>query len=202
MRKRSSECHSWKNLILQFVVFTSTNDTGTQHPRKNCFVITKKRTHSMFLPLKTNKDGVIRGYLPREISRVTKFLLDRGARMTAILTSVNYRRSPLVQGGLEIPCRVKITMANTKKCDQILDRYLDLISTLYTEPYTLRWFLDQYLATIWLWRNIQNQRRRRRGLKLASQKKLVGQWTYGNFFWRKRQIHPKRRNGRKMMSSF
>ena len=54
--------------------------------------------------------------------------------MTAILTSVNYRRSPLVQGGLEIPCRVKITMANTKKCDQILDRYLDLISTLYTEP--------------------------------------------------------------------
>ena len=25
-------------------------------------------------------------------------------------------------------------MANTKKCDQILDRYLDLISTLYTEP--------------------------------------------------------------------
>ena len=134
MRKRSSECHSWKNLILQFVVFTSTNDTGTQHPRKNCFVITKKRTHSMFLPLKTNKDGVIRGYLPREISRVTKFLLDRGARMTAILTSVNYRRSLLVQGGLEIPCRVKITMANTKKCDQILDRYLDLISTLYTEP--------------------------------------------------------------------
>ena len=115
MRKRSSECHSWKNLILQFVVFTSTNDTGTQHPRKNCFVITKKRTHSMFLPLKTNKDGVIRGHLPREISRVTKFLLDRGARMTAILTSVNYRRSPLVQGGLEIPCRVKITMANTKK---------------------------------------------------------------------------------------
>ena len=88
----------------------------------------------MFLPLKTNKDGVIRGHLPREISRVTKFLLDRGARMTAILTSVNYRRSPLVQGGLEIPCRVKITMANTKKCDQILDRYLDLISTLYTEP--------------------------------------------------------------------
>ena len=96
------------------------------HEEENAFDVFAIKT--------TNKDGVIRGHLPREISRVTKFLLDRGARMTAILTSVNYRRSPLVQGGLEIPCRVKITMANTKKCDQILDRYLDLISTLYTEP--------------------------------------------------------------------
>ena len=101
------------------------------HEEENAFDVFAIKT-------RTNKDGVIRGHLPREISRVTKFLLDRGARMTAILTSVNYRRSPLVQGGLEIPCRVKITMANTKKCDQILDRYLDLISTLYTEPYTLR----------------------------------------------------------------
>ena len=70
----------------------------------------------------------------RELQKKTAVLLDRGTRMTAILTSVNYRRSPFVQGGLEIPCRVKITMANTKKCNLILDRYLDLISTLYTEP--------------------------------------------------------------------
>ena len=82
----------------------------------------------------TDESGVIRGHLPREISRVTKFLLDRGAKMTTVLTSEHYRRSPLVQGGLEIPCRVQITMANTKKCSQILDRYLDLIDTLYSQP--------------------------------------------------------------------
>ena len=82
----------------------------------------------------TDESGVIRGHLPREISRVTKFLLDRGAKMTTVLTSEHYRRLPLVQGGLEIPYRVKIIMVNTKKCSQVLDRYLDLIDTLYTEP--------------------------------------------------------------------
>ena len=60
----------------------------------------------------TDESGVI--HLQREISRVTKFLLDRGAKMTTVLTSEHYRRSPLVQGGLEIPCRVKIIMVNTK----------------------------------------------------------------------------------------
>ena len=47
--------------------------------------------------------GNTRGHLPMEISRVTKFILDRGARITTTLRLTNYRRSPLVQGGLEIP---------------------------------------------------------------------------------------------------
>ena len=47
------------------------------------------------------------GHLPLEISRFTKFLLDRGATITATLSSTHYRRVPLVQGGLEIPCVVK-----------------------------------------------------------------------------------------------
>ena len=33
-----------------------------------------------------------------EISRVTKFFIDRGATVTAELTSGYYRRSPLIQG--------------------------------------------------------------------------------------------------------
>ena len=41
------------------------------------------------------------GHLPMEISRVTKFLLDRGANVSAKLRSTHYRRSPLVQGGIE-----------------------------------------------------------------------------------------------------
>ena len=46
-------------------------------------------------------DGKVVGHLPMEISRPTKYLLDRGARITATLTSTSYYASPLVQGGLE-----------------------------------------------------------------------------------------------------
>ena len=43
------------------------------------------------------------GHLPVEISRKTKFLLDGGAEDIVKLTKTHFRRSPLVQGGLEIP---------------------------------------------------------------------------------------------------
>ena len=53
----------------------------------------------------TEKDEIV-GHLPMEISRITKFLIDRGGNVSAKLTSTNYRRSPLVQGGIEISCIV------------------------------------------------------------------------------------------------
>ena len=46
------------------------------------------------------------GHLPMEISRVTKFFMNRGATVTLTLTSEHYRRSPLVQGGVEISRKV------------------------------------------------------------------------------------------------
>ena len=59
--------------------------------------------------IKTSRmsDNKIVGHLPRQIFRATKFLLDRGANVTARLSSTHYQRSPLFQGGLEIPCTVK-----------------------------------------------------------------------------------------------
>ena len=54
-------------------------------------------------------EGQIVGNLPMEIARVTKFLLDRGAVIIATLNTTNYRRSPLVQGGLEIACKVTVS---------------------------------------------------------------------------------------------
>ena len=42
------------------------------------------------------------GHLPQEISRITKYLLERGAEIEAQLTSTQYRRSPITQGRLEI----------------------------------------------------------------------------------------------------
>ena len=59
--------------------------------------------------------GATVGHLPMENSLATKFLLDRGARAIETLTSTNYCVSPLVQGGLEIPCRVEIFVANSEK---------------------------------------------------------------------------------------
>ena len=75
------------------------------------------------------------GHLPREISRATKFLLDRGALVTATISSNNYRRSPLVQGGLEIPCKITIKMpAASVKNIKILEKYMSIVGELYTEP--------------------------------------------------------------------
>ena len=79
-------------------------------------------------------EGQIVGHLPMEIARVTKFLLDRGAVIIATLNTTNYRRSPLVQGGLEIACKVTVRMPGTIKNHMLMDRYLELVRKLYAEP--------------------------------------------------------------------
>ena len=64
---------------------------------------------------------------------VHKFLLDRGATITATLSSTHYRRSPLVQGGLQIPCVANAKLIGTKKNKEILTKYLEMVQTYYTE---------------------------------------------------------------------
>ena len=72
--------------------------------------------------------------LPREILRVTKFFLDRGAIVSAQLTSEHYRQSPVVQRGMEIACKVTVKIAG--KCVSILlmEKYKQLVQQLYIEP--------------------------------------------------------------------
>ena len=80
-------------------------------------------------------DGEIVGDLPMEISRSTTFLIDRGFTATISLSSTHYRRSPLVQGGLGIPCKMVITMdIRTKRQQEVLDRYKELVNNFYFEP--------------------------------------------------------------------
>ena len=82
--------------------------------------------------IKTCKeDGEIVSHLPNELSCTLKFLLDRGAKISAVLISTHYRRSPLVQGGMEIPCKVMFEMSLTLKNMQLMDRLMELIKTLY-----------------------------------------------------------------------
>ena len=80
-----------------------------------------------YFAITCKKDGMIVGHLPMEISHPTKCLLDRGARITATLTSTSYYASPLVQGGLEIPCLLKIFLPRKVKNTQIISMYEEMI---------------------------------------------------------------------------
>ena len=90
---------------------------------------------SVMFAIKTCKsnDHIV-GHLPRETSRVTKFLLHRGAVVQATLSTIHYKSSALVQGGLEIACKVSVKMPGTIKNHLLIDRYFELVRSLYTEP--------------------------------------------------------------------
>ena len=73
--------------------------------------------------------GKIVGHIPMELFRIRKFILDRGAKIKVKLRQTHYRRSPLVQGGLEIPCDLVVRMTNTMKSAE-----LKLFENCYEEP--------------------------------------------------------------------
>ena len=73
-------------------------------------------------------------HLPREISRATRFFLLRGGVVCAKVIGKNHRRSPLVQGGLEIPVQVTAVMDLTERNKAILEKYLQIIVSNYKEP--------------------------------------------------------------------
>ena len=75
-----------------------------------------------------------KGDFTKEISRVTKYLLDRGFTMYCKLSSRHYRRSPLVQGGLEIQCEVVLISRATMLQSRLTGRYMELVTDLYIEP--------------------------------------------------------------------
>ena len=137
---------SSKSRIMTYVKYFqfSAADRGFHYDRKfwflepehtlNC-VHEKGNTFDRFAIKVCEKDkNEIVGHLPMEISRVTKFLLDRGANVFAKLTSTHYGRSPLVQGGIEIPCVVTVSMPGTVINQLLMERYKQFVETLYTKP--------------------------------------------------------------------
>ena len=78
--------------------------------------------------------GQIVGHLTREISRPTKFLLDRGAKVSAQLTGTHYKRSPLFQGGLEIPRLVTVPIPGSIKGQMLIQHYQQMVEELYCAP--------------------------------------------------------------------
>ena len=109
------------------------------HERDNAFDVFAIKTGS--------KNGSAVGYLPRQVSRITKFILDRGAKVTATLTSTNFCRSPLVHGALEIACEVTVKISAAIKNQMISDRFKELVNDYYTEP-TDEEILGSFLAII------------------------------------------------------
>ena len=81
-----------------------------------------------------DNSGQTVGHLPMELSRITKFLIDRGAKVEAQLSSTNYKRSPLIQGGLEISWDIIVAMPGTIDNQLILEKYKKLVCEKYAEP--------------------------------------------------------------------
>ena len=69
-----------------------------------------------------------------EVSRYTYYIILHGAKVTATVMDTHHRRSPLVQGGLEIPIQVTVEMDLTEKNRQCLDKYETLVGEKYKEP--------------------------------------------------------------------
>ena len=77
-----------------------------------------------------NENKIV-GHLPSEISHATKFLLEKGADVT----QTYYCRSPLLQGGLEIPCTIKVSFPATIKTDMFIGKYKEIVESLYIYIY-------------------------------------------------------------------
>ena len=100
----------------------------------NCFHEEGKTFDRFAIKVHEKDKNEIVGHLPMEISQITKYFLDRGANVSAKLTSMHYRRSPLVQGRIEISCVVTVSMLGTVINQLLIKRYKQLVETFYTEP--------------------------------------------------------------------
>ena len=58
------------------------------------------------------------GHLPKEISRVTRFIMLYGGVVTVKILDTHHRRLPLVQGGLEIPIQVILSKNGMQLAEQ------------------------------------------------------------------------------------
>ena len=108
-------CHYYRNYCQPVVG----EELVCMHERDNpfdLFAIAIKKT-----------TGEIVGHLPMKNSRVAKYLMDRGARFTVALSSSQYCVSPLVQGGLEIPCEVGIYLTTIPRKNELVGIYNNLI---------------------------------------------------------------------------
>jgi len=78
------------------------------NPHNRYAVAATRKTVSQLTP-------VVVGHLTWEISRFTRFIILHGATVKVKVSDTKYRRSPLIQGGLEIPVEVEVQMKTNKR---------------------------------------------------------------------------------------
>ena len=59
---------------------------------------------------------------------------DRGAEIVAEIESYHYRRSLLIQAGLETRSKASVTFSGPIKNHMVLDQYKELVEKLYCQP--------------------------------------------------------------------
>ena len=75
---------------------------------------------------------VVVGHIPREISRFCKFFVEYGGELLAHVTSTSFRRSPVPQGGLEIPICLQVKRSAAP--EMVFKKMKQLVDTHYLEP--------------------------------------------------------------------
>lgn len=78
-------------------------------------------------------DSVV-GHMPKELSRIVYFIMLHGASVSAKVIDTHNRRSPLVQGGLEIPVEVAVEMPSSEKNELAIRTFQELVMEKYKEP--------------------------------------------------------------------
>ena len=91
-------------------------------------------------------------HLPREISWPTKYRIDRGAKVTAKLSSTDYTKSPLFQGSLEIQCVATITLPTSIKGQMLIQRYKEMVES------SVKWSALAHLKSQPFGQNFQAQK--------------------------------------------
>ena len=57
---------------------------------------------------------VVVGHIPRELSRYVWYALEKGAKFNGEVLTAKVKRSPLIQGGLEIPIKVNVQWTDSR----------------------------------------------------------------------------------------
>ena len=73
------------------------------------------------------------GHFLKKIPRATRFILFYGALVTAKVIDTHHRRSPVVQGGLEIPIEVKVTMSCNSENKEALEKFKEQLTLKHKE---------------------------------------------------------------------
>ena len=106
-------------------------------PKENevlVFQFENGNSYDMFVIMSCHQRETMVAHLPREVSRTTRFIIDRGATVSVMLTGTHYRRSRLVKGELDTTCKISVSIRGTCLNLLLLERYKQLSEELYVEP--------------------------------------------------------------------